>query len=50
MKKESFGSIVYNGKMINLDISSISDLEKMKEDLYKKEGKLKEEINKVFKQ
>ena len=50
MKKESFGSIIYNGKMINLDTSNVSDLEKMKKDLYKKEKNLKEKIVAVFKQ
>lgn len=50
MKNENFGSIMYNGKMINLDTSKISDLEKMKKDLYEKEKNLKEKIVTVFKQ
>lgn len=48
MKKENFGTIMYNGRMVNLDESSISDLEKISENLKENERKLKEKLMTIY--
>ena len=48
MKKENFGTIMYNGKMVNLDESSILDLEKIGEHLKENERKLKEKMMTIY--
>lgn len=50
MKNEKFGSIVIDGKMIDLDRSKIEDLEKIEKDLEIQEKSLKQKITTVFKQ
>lgn len=50
MKKEKFGSIMLDGKMINLDSSNISDLEKIESKLKEKEEEIKKKITPVFNQ
>lgn len=50
MKNEKFGSIMQNGKMIDLDRASLEDLEKVAENLKIKEVELKQKAVTVFKQ
>lgn len=50
MKNEKFGSIMYEGKIVNIDMSNINDLEKISKELEEKEKNLKEKIFTVFKQ
>lgn len=50
MKNEKFGSIVIDGKVIDIDKSSINDLEKIEKKLEDQEKNLKEKIVTVFKQ
>ena len=50
MKKENFGSIMYDGKIINLETSEISDLERIQENLKQQREELKQKMEVVFKQ
>ncbi len=50
MKNEKFGSIMHEGKIVNIDMSNINDLEKISKELEEKEKNLKEKIFTVFKQ
>lgn len=50
MKNEKFGSIVIDGKVIDIDKSNINDLEKIEKKLEEQEKNLKEKIVTVFKQ
>lgn len=50
MENESFGSIFYKDKMVNLDRSNVQELEKISEDLDLKEKSLKSKVLTVFKQ
>ena len=50
MENDIFGSVMYDGKMINLDKESIENLEKISEELKIKTESLKSKIITVFKQ
>ena len=50
MKKENFGSIMYDGKIINLETSEINDLEKIQENLKQQREELKQKMKIIFKQ
>jgi hypothetical protein len=50
MKKEMFGTIMYDGKMINLDSTEIEKLEKISSDLKEKCESLKKKSEVIFKQ
>lgn len=50
MENDIFGSVVYDGKMINLDKESIENLEKISEELKIKTESLKSKMITVFKQ
>lgn len=45
MNNKEFGSIFLNGQLIDLDKISIEELEKLNEQIYKNEIKLRKEIN-----
>ena len=45
MNNKEFGTFFYDGKMIDLDKISIEEIEKLNEQIYKKELKLRKEIN-----
>lgn len=50
MENEIFGSVMYNGKMINLDKENIENLEKISQDLKIECETLKAKMITVFKQ
>ncbi len=50
MENDIFGSVMYDGKMINLDKESIENLEKISEELKIKTESLKSKMITVFKQ
>ena len=50
MKNEVFGSIMYDGKMINLDKENIETLEKISQELKEKCDTLKNKSATIFKQ
>ncbi len=50
MDKEKFGSIILDGRMINLDSENIETLEKIESNLQEKENNLKNKVITVFKQ
>lgn len=50
MDKEKFGSIIFDGRMINLDSENIETLEKIESNLQEKENNLKNKVITVFKQ
>lgn len=45
MNNKEFGSIFLNGQLIDLDKISTEELEKLNEQIYKNEIKLRKEIN-----
>ena len=49
MKEDSkrLGTILYDGKVINLDTKSTEELKQLLEEINKKEKTIKEEINKI---
>lgn len=50
MKNENFGSIMYDGKIIDIDKSDIKELQKISKDLKEKSQDLNNKIITVFKQ
>ena len=50
MKEELFGTIMYDGKMYNLDKDDIDELVKISQELKEKAQNLEEKVEKVFKQ
>lgn len=50
MDKDVFGSIMYSGKMVNLDKENIESLEKMSQELKEKCNTLKKKANSIFNQ
>lgn len=50
MDKEKFGSIILDGKMIDLDSENIENLEKIESKLQERENDLKNKVITVFKQ
>lgn len=50
MKDDLFGNIMYEGKMINIDNEQIEVLKKISEELYNKNIKLEEKVEKIFNQ
>lgn len=47
-KDEEFGTIVFDGKIINLDKASPEELEELKEKLKKREVQLREKIDQIL--
>ena len=45
MNKKEFGTVLLNGKLIDLDKISIEELEKLNEQTYQNEVKLRKDIN-----
>lgn len=50
MKSNSFGSIMYDGKIIDIDKNDIDELQKISKDLKEKSQDLNSKIITVFKQ
>ena len=50
MKEELFGSILYDGQMINVDQEDIENLKKIAKTLTEKNQKLEEKAENIFKQ
>ncbi len=50
MKNEKFGSIMFDGKMIDLDRADINELKKVETKLKEKENNLKDKVVTIFKQ
>lgn len=50
MKEDLFGTVFYNGKLINVDTEDIEKLKKISEELKEKNNKLEEKSEKIFKQ
>ena len=50
MKDEKFGSIMYNGKMIDIDQEEMDKLKKISKELKEKNEILEGKIEKIFKQ
>lgn len=50
MKEELFGSIMYNGKMINVDKENIEVLKNISNELKEKNKKLEVSVEKIFNQ
>ena len=48
MKDDVFGSIMYQGKMINVDKEDIEKLKNISKELKKENSKLEEQIEKIF--
>lgn len=47
-KDEQFGTIIFDGKIINLDKASPEELEELKEKLKIREAELREKIDKIL--
>lgn len=50
MKQDVFGSIIYDGKMINVDQEEIENLRKISLEIREKNKSLEEKVEKIFKQ
>jgi len=50
MKEELFGSIMYEGQMINVDEEDIENLTKIAQALKEKKARLEEKAENIFKQ
>ena len=50
MKEELFGSIMYNGKLVDIDKEDIENLKNISKDLREKNKILEEKIENIFKQ
>ena len=50
MKEDVFGSIMYDGQMINVDKEEIEKLEKISKELKEKNKILEEKIDRIFNQ
>jgi hypothetical protein len=50
MKEELFGTISYDGKMINLDKDNIEDLKKISSELKERQKNLEIKVENIFKQ
>lgn len=50
MKEDLFGSIMYDGKLINVDTEDIEKLKEISKDLKEKNIKLEEKLENIFKQ
>ncbi|MCI8309614.1 MAG: hypothetical protein HFJ45_05400 [Clostridia bacterium] len=50
MTEEKFGSMMYNGKMINLDTENVEMLEKISNELKLKSESIKKKAEAIFKQ
>ncbi len=50
MTEEKFGSMMYNGKMINLDTENVEMLEKISNELKLKSESIKKKAEVIFKQ
>ena len=50
MYENQFGSIMYDGKLINIDTEDIEKLKKISEELKEKNIKLEEKTEKIFNQ
>ena len=50
MKDELFGTISYDGKMINLDKDNIEDLKKISSELKERQKNLEIKVENIFKQ
>jgi len=50
MSEEMFGSVMYNGKMINVDKENIEVLKNISQELKEKNKKLEETADKIFNQ
>lgn len=48
MKEDVFGTIAYEGKMINVDKENIENLKKISSDLKEKNKRLEEKAEKIF--
>lgn len=47
-KEEQFGTIIFDGKIINLDKASEEELEKLKEKMKEREAELNDIIDKII--
>ncbi len=47
-KDEQFGTIIFDGKIINLDKASPEELQELKEKLKKREAELREKIDQIL--
>lgn len=47
-KDEQFGTIIFDGKIINLDKASPEELRDLKEKLEKREAELREKIDQIL--
>ncbi|MBR2290232.1 MAG: hypothetical protein IJ867_06575 [Clostridia bacterium] len=50
MKEDIFGSIMYNGKMVNVDTEEIEVLRNISSELKEKNKRLEETVEKIFNQ
>ena len=50
MKEELFGSIMYNGKMIDIDKEDVESLKKIAEELKEKNKIIEEKTENIFNQ
>ena len=50
MKEETFGSIMYKGKMINIDSENIDVLKNISDELKEKNKQLEMTVEKIFNQ
>ena len=46
--EEKFGTVMIDGKLINIDNLSLEELEKLKQQVYEKEKNIRKKLNKVI--